>query len=355
LASRPLNGPNSSKDTRHVELSLAGSGLSYEPGDVLGMWPVNDPGIVEAILDKIQAQGYEMVTDASGTEADLREALLRGCDLNTITDALLDLVPHNLSDTGASQAWTENRQVIDLLATWPGKIDPQALVSSLRPMQPRLYSISSSLRGHANQVHLTVGAVRYETHGRQRGGVASTFLADRAGVGNTVGIYLQHSPHFKLPEDPTTPIIMIGPGTGIAPFRSFLQERAAQAAEGAEIGPTWLFFGDQHAASDFLYEEELMGFHQQGVLSRLDTAFSRDQSEKIYVQNRLLEASADVWEYLENNGRIYICGDASRMAKDVHQALCSIIAEHSTDGDLQAADNYLTELANNNRYCRDVY
>ena len=364
LASRPLNGEGSSKDTRHVELSLAGSDLSYEPGDVLGMWPVNDPTSTQEIIDAINATGYEQVTDPQGTISGLREVLMRGCDINTITDALFDLVAtHTTTDDLADirhdatkrQEWAVGRQVIDVVQTWPGSIDPQSLIDSLRPLQPRLYSISSSLKAHPNQVHLTVGAVRYQTHGRARQGVASTFFADRAGIGNTVGIYLQHSPHFKLPADSSTPLIMIGPGTGIAPFRSFLGERAAQVAAGDSVGPAWLFFGDQHAHCDYLYEDELKAFQEQGILSRIDTAFSRDQDKKVYVQHRIIEASADIWDYLEQGGHIYICGDASRMAKDVHQALCSVVAEHHTGGDMGAADAFMTELANTHRYCRDVY
>ena len=364
LACRPLNGADSSKDTRHIELSLAGSNLHYEPGDVLGMWPVNDPSLVQNILQAINASGYELVTDSQGVQAGLREVLMRGCDLNTITDTIFDLVAqrgnnddlaHLRGDKAKQQSWAEGRQIVDVVQTWPGPLDPQKLIDSLRPLQPRLYSISSSLQAHPNQVHLTVGAVRYQSHGLSRQGVASTFLADRAGIGNTVGIYLQHSPHFKLPTDVSTPIIMIGPGTGIAPFRSFLGERAAQAAAGETVGPAWLFFGDQHAHCDYLYEDELEVFRKQGVLSRIDTAFSRDQEEKIYVQNRIIQASAELWDYLQQDGHIYICGDASRMAKDVHTALCSVVAEHHTNGDIEAADAYMTELANNHRYCRDVY
>jgi len=241
--------------------------------------------------------------------------------------------------------------VIDVLLARPEtRLVPADFVRLLRPLQPRLYSISSSLRAHPGQVHLTVGAVRYEAHGRVRKGVCSTFLADRCAVGATAPVYLHKNSAFKLPADPAAPVIMVGPGTGIAPFRAFLQDRRASGAR----GKNWLFFGDQRAAVDFLYRDELDAFRRDGCLTRLDTAFSRDQAEKIYVQHRMLEAAGELYAWLESGAYFYVCGDASRMAKDVDAALHKVVETAGGKTAAQAAD-YIQALNAARRYARDVY
>jgi sulfite reductase (NADPH) flavoprotein alpha-component len=318
-ANRILNGPGSAKETRHFEISLEGSGLSYQCGDALAVQPTNCQDFAGEILASAGLRGDEQVT-AGDLQIPLRESLLGHYDLKPFLN--------QLPVKGTS---------------------PQDLIAGLRKLAPRLYSIASSPLAHGQSVHLTVGIVRYELHGFRRKGVASTFLADRVGFQGSLPVYLQPSAHFRLPKDSGTSIIMVGPGTGIAPFRGFLHERQHSGASGRN----WLFFGDQHSASDFLYREELESFLAAGVLHRLDTAFSRDQSEKIYVQHRMIEASRDLFEWLETGAIFYVCGDASRMAKDVEKALVKIFAGH-LGGQDQALD-YLQRLKSEKRYLRDVY
>jgi sulfite reductase (NADPH) flavoprotein alpha-component len=317
---RRLNGTGSSKDTRHIEILFGDSGLSYEAGDALGVWPSNDPLLVNEILEAVGHDGEEGVLVGS-MEIPLRKALLEHFELAPLLDAP------------------------------PQKgLPPQKLIAPLRKLQPRLYSISSSPKAYPGEVHLTVGVVRYESHGRLRNGVCSTFLADRVGPETPVPIFVHSSPGFKPPVDPEVPMIMVGPGTGIAPFRAFLQERRAQGAK----GQNWLFFGDQTSSNDFLYREELEAMLQEGFLSRLDTAFSRDQPEKIYVQHRMLEQATRLWSALQDGGHFYVCGDAKRMAKDVDAALhrvCEIGGGLSSE----AAAEYVKNLKSQKRYQRDVY
>ena len=299
---------------------------------------------MEAILGAGGFTGEEVVT-FKGEPYPLRAALLRKVDLQVLTPVVREAMGLAVDDD-----WLRDRHLIDVLLDLAPQVDAQALIDALRPLQPRLYSIASSPRAHPQQVQLTVGAVRYDLHGRPRKGVASTFLAERCASGGTVGVYLQKSPHFRLPTDPMTPIVMVGPGTGIAPFRAFLEERLA----GASAGPSWLFFGDQHEASDYLYREWLEATHAGGGLSRLDLAWSRDGEEKVYVQHRMLAAGAELFRWLEDGAHFYVCGDASRMAHDVDAALRRIVAEHGSM-DAAAADAYIDRLAADHRYQRDVY
>ncbi|MFQ3669832.1 MAG: flavodoxin domain-containing protein [Verrucomicrobiia bacterium] len=318
---RRLNGPGSTKDTRHLEILLGDSGLTYEVGDALGVLPQNDPALVQDILDAAGLDGEEAVTLPKIGDFPLRKALTEHLDLGHFRAELPT-----------------------------GHIAATDLVAPLKKLQPRLYSISSSPKAHPGEVHLTVGVVRYQLNGRLCSGVCSTFLAERVGPDTPLPIFVHRSPNFKPPTDPSRPMIMVGPGTGIAPFRAFLQERRAIGAP----GKNWLFFGDQKAACDFLYRDELQAMQQDGLLTRLDTAFSRDQQEKIYVQNRMLEQAAELWSWLQEGGHFYVCGDAKRMAKDVEAALHQIAVQVGGLSPDQASD-FLHTLQAQKRYQRDVY
>jgi sulfite reductase (NADPH) flavoprotein alpha-component len=318
---RKLNREGSAKDTRHFEIVLEGSGLNYEVGDALGVVPTNCPEFVSEILAASGLDGEEAVKAPSGQEKALRLALVEDFDLKPF---IAELPMRGASATD--------------------------LAAKLRKLPPRLYSISSSPKAHPGEVHLTVGIVRYEHNGRPRKGVCSTFLSDRVAAGTPVPVFVHASPGFKPPKDPATPMIMVGPGTGVAPFRAFLEERRAVGA----TGRNWLLFGDQRAATDFLYREELEAWKQDGFLAHLDLAFSRDQIEKIYVQTRMLEKASELWAWLEQGAHFYVCGDASRMAKDVDAALHQVCR---TGGGLtpDAAAAYVAKLKTDKRYCRDVY
>ena len=344
LRVRNLNAHGSAKEVNHVEISLAGSGLEYEVGDALGVWPTNCGAHVEELLDAGGFTGEEVVS-LKGEAFPLRAVLLTRLDLCVLTPAVRERL-----DLPVEADWLRDRHLIDLLVELASRVDAQTLCDVLRPLQPRLYSIASSPKAHPGQVHLTVGAVRYEMHGRSRKGIASTFLADRCGSGSTVRVYVQHTPHFRLPDDDITPIIMVGPGTGVAPFRAFLGERAARHAPGR----AWLFFGDQHEQSDFLYREQLTGWRNDGVLSRLDLAWSRDAADKVYVQHRMIERGRELWRWLEDGAHFYVCGDAGRMASDVDAALHALIGEHGHMTDDEAA-HYVKRLTREHRYQRDVY
>ncbi len=346
LTSRVLNGAGSAKAVHHVEFDLGDSGLIYEAGDALGVVPQNCPELVADVLMLLGFDGEEAVPGPDNAPVSLRQALTSFYDLGRPSPDLL---------ASAAQPGVEAaafHHVIDVLHAYPNKkYTPEGFVALLKKIQPRLYSISSSPKAATGQVHLTVGAVRYELNGRPRKGVASTYLAERARPGESrVGVFVHSNKAFRPPANPDAPMIMVGPGTGIAPFRAFLQERAATGAK----GKNWLFFGDQKAATDFLYQDELTAFQKSGVLTRLDTAFSRDQSEKIYVQHRMLEAAIELYNWLENGGHFYVCGDASRMAKDVDAALHRVIeiAGKKTPG--QAAE-HVQALRASRRYARDVY
>ncbi len=359
VTNRRLNGDGSQKETRHFEISLEGSGLNYEAGDALGVWPSNCPGLVTDILSALGCQGEEPVK-VSGSEFPLRQALIEKLDISRPAPDLLQHFAKTNSDLRALLAperkddlkkWLWGRGVIDLLVENPGvKLSAVEFITLLKPLAPRLYSISSSPRAHAGQVHLTINVVRYETFGRARKGLASTFLADRAAAETPVPVFVQVSHGFRLPVNGETPVIMVGPGTGIAPFRAFLHERRANGARGRN----WLFFGEQRSATDFYYRDELEKMQAGGHLTKLSTAFSRDQQEKIYVQNRMLENAAELWSWLEAGAHFYVCGDASRMARDVDCALHKI-AETAGGKSADEARAYVAKLKSEKRYQRDVY
>ncbi|TVR46899.1 MAG: sulfite reductase subunit alpha [Puniceicoccaceae bacterium] len=356
LANHNLNASTSAKETRHVVFSLEGSGLDYTPGDALGVRPENCPTLVREILAAAGLDPALPTPLPDRSEGPLKAALTRHYDLNRLTRPFLEACIHHATtpppaalrdDPAAMDRYLEGRQVLDPLAdfrpVFPG---PEAFIAPLRTLQPRLYSIASSLRAHPGEVHLTVGLVRWEAAGKPRRGLCSGFLAALA-PGATAGVHLHRNPAFKLPEDPGRPIIMIGPGTGIAPFRAFFQERAATGAPGRN----WLFFGDRTAADDFLYRDELRGWLASGLLTRLDTAFSRDQERKIYVQDRMREAADTLRDWLAEGAVLYVCGDAARMARDVETALLEILA----DGRPETAAERLDHLRKNKQYLRDIY
>jgi sulfite reductase (NADPH) flavoprotein alpha-component len=360
---RRLNRDGSDKDTRHLEIVLEGSGLSYEAGDALGVVPENDPALVASLIARLGASGDETLALPDGGSIPFREALRRQVVVTSPSDSLIreaatrsgnsDLVALLQPERKAElEAWKYGRDLLDLLEVCPGAtFEPAELTGMLRRLQPRLYSISSSPKAHPGEVHLTVAVVRYTTQGRPRSGVCSGFLADRVSLLETpVPVFVQTSHGFRLPKDGAVPIILIGPGTGIAPFRAFLEERRATGA----TGPNWLFFGDQRRAVDFLYEEEVVPMHQDGFLTRLDLAFSRDQAEKIYVQHRMLEHAAELWRWLEAGAHVYVCGDAKRMAKDVDAALHRVIQTAGGRSTEQAAE-YVAAMKAAKRYQRDVY
>ena len=355
-----LNKPGSGKEVRHYEISLNGSGLTYEAGDALGVVPVNCPELVDDVLAALKAKPDENVKFGDNIVS-LREALTHHFDVNKPSQELLAAVAKAVpqSELAALLApekrddlkkWLWGRHVIDLLELLPAPMPVAEFIPLLKKLAPRLYSISSSPKAHPGEVHLTVGAVRYESHGRVRKGVASTFLADRVGDAEFVKVFLQPSHGFKPPGNGDLPMIMVGPGTGIAPFRAFLEERLATGAK----GKNWLFFGDQKKDTDFLYDELLTDWQKSGFLTRLDLAFSRDQEKKIYVQDRMTENAAELWAWLEAGAHFYVCGDASRMAKDVDAALHKVV---ETVGGKSAdeAKAYVAKLKSDKRYQRDVY
>ena len=361
---RRLNRPDSAKDVRHVELGLRGSGLTYNVGDALGVYPENCPDAVHAILDRLGATGAEDVPGVEGEgHTSIYEALLRERTITAPTESLVDLLVNTAGDVAEAsdlRAVTdandgevpEGWEVLDVLRKVPSARPPLGeFAAALAELQPRLYSISSSPKAHPGEVHLTVGTVRYSNpFGRTCKGVASTFFADRLRPGMKVRTFVNPSHGFAPPADGAAAMIMVGPGTGIAPFRAFLEERRATAA----TGKNWLFFGDQRGAMDFLYREELETYQSDGHLHRLDTAFSRDQAEKVYVQTRMKERAADLWKWLEEGAHFYVCGDAKRMAKDVDAALREVVAEQG-GMDADAAKAYVKDLTRQKRYQRDVY
>jgi len=358
---RSLCGEGSEKDTRHFEIDLTGWGLNYEVGDSMTVWPTNDPKLVDEILKAICATGEEKVKGPKG-ETTLREALFRDCRITQTTPKFLKMITERAS---AAPLITElldperkedldrylwGMEVIDFLTEHPSiKISPQEFVDVLAKLQPRLYSIASSLKAHPDQVHFTIDVVHYTSHGRKRGGVCSTFLAERAE--NVPIPVFPNTSKFRLPEDGNTPIIMVGPGTGVAPFRAYLQERQAVGAK----GKNWLFFGSQKAACNYFYREEFEEMQKDGFLTRLDLAWSRDQDKKVYVQDRMMENAAEIWKWMESEGaHFFVCGDARRMAKDVDAALRKIV-EQNGGKDVDAANEYVEKLKSDKRYKRDVY
>lgn len=353
-----ITGRNSEKDVRHIEIDLGDSGLRYQPGDALGVWYQNDPELVKELVELLWLKGDESVT-VDGKTLPLAEALQWHFELTvntanivenyatlTRSETLLPLV----GDKAKLQHYASTTPIVDMVRFSPAQLDAQALIDLLRPLTPRLYSIASSQSEVESEVHVTVGVVRYDIEGRARAGGASSFLADRVEEEGEVRVFIEHNDNFRLPANPETPVIMIGPGTGIAPFRAFMQQRAADDAP----GKNWLFFGNPHFTEDFLYQVEWQRYVKEGVLTRIDLAWSRDQKEKVYVQDKLREQGAELWRWINDGAHIYVCGDANRMAKDVEQALLEVIAEFG-GMDTEAADEFLSELRVERRYQRDVY
>ncbi|WP_159914680.1 bifunctional nitrate reductase/sulfite reductase flavoprotein subunit alpha [Pantoea sp. 18069] len=357
---RVLNAPGAGKETRQFAFDLKGSGLRYEAGDALGVWPTNCPELVADMLGALKLPASALVSIPEVGDLPLAQALLHHQDIAKITPPLLAFIrersgsqvladllqPERAQDL---RQWLWGRQIVDLLEEFPIQASAQEWVGALKRLQPRLYSISSSPNAQTDEVHLTVATVRYDHHGKPRRGVCSTFLADRAGEID-VPIFVQKSTHFRPPAGKDTPMIMVGPGTGVAPFRGFLHERRARG----DTGRNWLFFGEQHAATDFYYGDELQAMHQDGLLSQLSLAFSRDQAQKIYVQDRMREQGAQLWAWLQEGAHFYVCGDASRMAKDVDMALQQVVQQHGAMT-AAAAQDYVSQLAKEKRYVRDVY
>ena len=349
------------KETHHVEISLDGSELKYEVGDALGVVPINPSEVVDEILANLAFRTKADVELPDGREVSLRDALIAAYDIGTINKSLIQkwqtrsgspylraLVEADDKKEFADFCW--GRDLIDLVVDHPADFsDADEFVSILKKLQPRLYSIASSPNAHPGEVHLCVGIVRYDTHGRKRGGICSTYLSDRSD-GTTPGVFVHSNKAFRLPASGDTPLIMVGPGTGIAPFRAFLEERKASGAKGGN----WLIFGNPHQDTDFLYQDELTAFHKDGTLGRLDLAWSRDQKDKVYVQHLMIEHGAEMWKWLQDGAAFYVCGDASRMAKDVDKALHAIAEKH---GGLSAEDakDFVKQLKKDKRYQRDVY
>jgi sulfite reductase (NADPH) flavoprotein alpha-component len=362
LANVLLNGEGSAKETVHVELSLDGAGMGYEPGDALAVMPKNCLSMVEDVLRAAKLKGSEEIEVKGVGKKPLEDALREDLDITALSKAVLkklaeaagsEALGKLLEDDSKEQllAYIQGREIVDALVDFaPNGLSAEALAGIFRKLPIRLYSIASSPLAHPGEVHLTVAAVRYETHGRSRKGVCSTFLADSAKAGDLVPVFVQPNKHFRLPDDGGTPIIMVGPGTGIAPFRAFVEHRAATEAKGA----SWLFFGDQRYTYDFLYQLEWQDFLKSGALSRLDVAFSRDQPEKVYVQDKMLENGGELFGWLEKGAHFYVCGDASRMAADVNEALLSIVETHGGKS-REDAEAYVENLRKSKRYQRDVY
>ena len=354
-----LSGESSAKDIRHFEFDLTDSGLKYEAGDALGVIPVNDAELVSLLLSELKAD-YE--TPVPGFDRNLGDLLTYQFEIsepsrkliewvgqNTGNQELLHVLQHDDKDTLANWLW--GKDTLDLLQLeLKRNLSVPELVAMLRPLQHRAYSISSSSKAHPNQVHLTIASVRYHSGGRERKGVCSTYLAERVRRGEKPAIFISPNKAFRVPANNNAPLIMVGPGTGIAPFRAFLQERQSTSAE----GKNWLFFGDQHQEHDYIYEDELNGWQQSGLLTHLDLAFSRDQEEKIYVQNRMLEKGAELYAWLQDGAYFYVCGDASRMAKDVDAALYEVVRQFGGLSSERAAA-YIDQLKKDKRYLRDVY
>ena len=358
LAVQKITGRDSTKDVRHIEISLEDSGLSYSPGDALGVYFENDPVEVDAIL-KLLKLNPEASVEIGGETKTLRAGLIESLELTQSYPGFLtayaeatgnEALAKIAADKEAARAYLADRQIYDIIREHPGTITPESFAASLRKMQPRLYSIASSQAEVDEEVHLTVGVVAYSAFERDHLGGASGYLGRRAEEGGSVKVYVESNDNFRLPSDPATPVIMVGPGTGIAPFRAFLQERDAQEAD----GKNWLFFGNPHFTQDFLYQTELQGYLKSGLLSELSVAFSRDQKDKVYVQDRLRENGAQLFQWLEDGAHFYICGDANRMAKDVHRAMLDLIAEHGSMS-AEEAEAYLQKLKDTARYQRDVY
>jgi sulfite reductase (NADPH) flavoprotein alpha-component len=363
LVNRRLSGPESEKDTRHFELDLTGWGLSFEVGDSLAVYPSNDSELVDEIIRTLGATGEEKVPRPKGEPTTLREALLRDYSIKQPTPKFLKAIAQRASAAPTLsyllapdrkqdlETYLWGMEIIDFISEHPSaRFTPQEFVGLLTKLQPRLYSVASSLNAYPDQVHFIVDVVRYESNGRMRQGVCSSFLAERADD-VPVPVFPSVAKHFHLPEDPNTPIIMIGPGTGVAPFRAYLQERKATGAK----GKNWLFFGAQHEKCDFAYGDEFEVYKKEGLLARLDCAWSRDQAQKIYVQHKMTEHADEIWKWIDAEGaHFFVCGDARRMAKDVDATLRKIVQEKGGRS-VEQANEYVEKLKNEKRYKRDVY
>ncbi|MEM7602554.1 MAG: sulfite reductase subunit alpha, partial [Verrucomicrobiota bacterium] len=357
-----LNDEKSERDTRHFEFDLTGSGLSYEVGDVLGVYPKNNAALVDEMILALEFSPDDVVPTSDKGERPLRSALIEDFDITTLSaKAISDWSGRSDSsflkelleseDKAPLEDFIWGRELIDLVVDHPAKFaDASDFVSLLRKLGPRLYSISSSPKAHPNEVHLSVAKVTYNTHGRSREGVCSTYLSDRVNGDGTVPVFFQPAAHFKLPTDTDVDVIMCGPGTGIAPFRAFLEEREATEAKGRN----WLFFGNPYESTDFLYRDQLLASQERGTLNRLDLAWSRDGDTKVYVQDKMRESGEELWKWLDGGAHFYVCGDAKRMAKDVDNALHHVAAVHGGLGE-DGAKTFIKQLTKDKRYQRDVY
>lgn len=357
LANPKITARGANKDVRHIEISLEESGITYQPGDALGVWFDNDPALVSELLALVSLDG-EAKIEVAGNQVALSQALIEQFELTqlhpgfvsaygeaTEQAALVEIA----QDKAAVRDFIEDRQVIDVIRQYPAALTAEQLTGALRKLTPRLYSIASAMSEVEEEVHLTVGVVEYDAFGNKHQGAASSFLAHRLEEDSQVRVFVEHNDNFRLPSEDKN-VIMIGPGTGIAPFRAFLQERDNNDAS----GESWLFFGNQNFTDDFLYQTELQDFKDRGVLNRIDLAFSRDQAHKVYVQDRIKEQGSELYQWLENGASLYICGDGNKMAKDVHQAFLDLIIEHGNKTEQQAQE-YLTTLRDTKRYQKDVY
>jgi sulfite reductase (NADPH) flavoprotein alpha-component len=358
LESQKITGRDSVKDIRHIEISLENSGIQYRPGDALGVWFKNDINLVDELTTLLGLQGDTSVS-WSGDDYNFNDALINKLELtqsyptfvtkyakyanNIELNALLD-------DKSVLREYLSQRQIIDVVRQYPAKLNAQQFVDTLRMITPRLYSIASSQAEVEDEVHLTVALVEYDAHGYAHQGGASSFLSTRLDEGGEVNVFVEKNDNFRLPDDGNTPVIMIGPGTGIAPFRAFMQQREAEEAS----GENWLFFGNPNYTQDFLYQTEWQRFVKDGVLNKVSLAFSRDQEQKVYVQHRMLEQGAEIYQWLEQGAHIYVCGDANHMAKDVQDALVQIVIAHGAKSDEQA-EQYISDLRRAKRYQKDVY
>ncbi len=364
LVNHRLTGPESEKETIHIELAVE-EGMTYTPGDAVGIIPTNREAQVDDVLQELGFTGTERVLDFYKKETDVHDALtqhlgigkLARGSVNQYAKLFGENVPQGLKalqgqeNKAQAEEYVWGREFVDLLREFPGGItEPQQLFTVLQRLTPRMYSISSSQAAHPDSVHTTVRVIKYHAHGLDRQGVCSGHMGERAPVGGQLPIFLHENNAFRLPEDPNAPVIMIGPGTGVAPFRAFLEHRQAHG----EKGPMWLVFGEQRRVSDFLYEEQFNGMLKDGTLAKLDTAFSRDSAKKVYVQDRMRENAKELYDWLERGAYFYVCGDASRMAKDVETALLDVIAQ-GADGTLEHANEYLAAMKKSKRYQRDVY
>lgn len=361
LESINLSGRGSGRVTTHLELSLEGSNLTYTPGDAVGIIPHNDEKLAKQIIAELGFNENEPVILADKQSTTLLTALVEQLDITTLSKPLLEkfvayttntsLVELVKSESSVIKGYTYGRDLLDLVRDYkPWRFTASELVGLLRKIPSRLYSIASSVKAHPDEVHLTIRKVEYEAHGRNHEGVCSSYVADRVAIGDKVSIFVQENPNFKLPQNNDAPIILIGPGTGVAPFRAFLEEREELGAQ----GKSWLFFGDRNYVTDFLYQTDWQRMLQDGVLTNLEVAFSRDTEEKVYVQHRLKQHAAELYAWIEEGAYIYICGDEKYMAHDVHKALIDIIAQHKAISE-QEAEVYLQQLQDDGRYQRDVY